>query len=151
MKKAIVFVVLLFLATISACNNQNEISHDWKESKIFESGNYKMIGTEGRVGFIYDKENLPLVEGQANKFMWHFWGDKEQLEKKLKVVGTHRESNEEVMIIPETSSVLRISPHNGADVSLPSNMEFKKSGMWKLDVYLGNKLFDSIYVNVNNK
>lgn len=110
-----------------------------------------MIGIEGRVGFIYDKDRMPLVKGKVNKFMWHLWGNKDQLEKKFKVLGTHKGSKKEIIIIPETTKELRISPNNGADISIPSNMVFKKSGMWKLDVFLDNKLFDSIYVNVIKK
>lgn len=75
MKKASILAILFLLVTISACNGKDEISHDWKESEIFESGTYKMIGIEGRVGFIYDKDMMPLVEGKGNKFMWHLWGD----------------------------------------------------------------------------
>ncbi len=151
-KKVSTFVALfLLIIALFSCSNKNETSQQWKESNIFETGNYKMIGIKGRVGFIYDKKNMPIVDGQQNKYMWDLWGEKNQLEKKFKVLGTHEGSKKDVIIVPETINNLQISPNNSADVSIPTSMEFKKSGMWKLDVLLDGKLFDTIYVKVNNK
>ncbi|MBK3495004.1 DUF4871 domain-containing protein [Viridibacillus sp. YIM B01967] len=150
-KKAWILMILL-LVPVSACTDKDEKLHDWKESEIFKAGDYEMIGIEERVGFIYDKDT-PIVEGQVGKFMWDFWGEKDQLKGRFKVLGTHEGSEEEIIIIPESVRELKIPPnkHNTADISIPTNMEFEKSGMWKLDVYLDDKLFDTIYVNVNKK
>lgn len=107
-----------------------------------------MIGEEGRLGFIYDDgEVLRFYPDKVQKYMWHFWGEEQELEGELKVTATHENDNEEIYVTGgELGNAI-----NGADKHIPSNMSLPKSGMWKLDAYIGDKLFGSVYVKVHEK
>lgn len=148
------FGIILSLA-IAGCNeeeligkNEKVIKSNWNESSLFETGGYTMIGEEGRLGFIYDdSEEVRFYPDKEQKYMWHFWGGKQELEGELKVVATHENEDEEIFVI---SGVLGAA-NNGADKHAPSNMSLPKSGIWKLDAYIGGSLFGSIYVKVHEK
>lgn len=86
------------------------------------------------------------------------WGDKEEFNGKLKVVGINEKGEEHKILIRSAGTSnsekvweypeVGISPNNGADTHIPSNMEFPTPGLWKLEVYIGEKLFGEIVVNV---
>lgn len=150
----LIFAVILSLA-IASCNeeesilkNEKVINHNWNESSLFESGGYTMIGEEGRLGFIYDDgEEVRFYPNKVQKYMWHFWGEEQELEGELKVVATHGIEDEEIYV---TGGVLGAA-NNGADKHAPSNMSLPISGIWKLDAYIGESLFGSVYVKVHEK
>ena len=63
-------VTFLFLAVIfilvGCADGENEIVVDkWKQSPLFESGGYSMIGVKDKIGFIYD--NSELIRFYPNK------------------------------------------------------------------------------------
>jgi len=119
---------------------------NWKESSLFESESFTMIGEEGRMGFIYDDSEVTrFYPNKTQKYMWHFWGEDEEFDGELKIVGTH-ETEEQVTIL-ESDSVG--GANHGAERHLPSNFSLPTSGMWKLDAYFDNDLFGSIYVRVH--
>ncbi|MEG0578081.1 MAG: hypothetical protein RR500_09530, partial [Bacilli bacterium] len=125
--------------------------HNWNESPLFESDGYTMIGEEGHLGFIYDDaEVVRFFPDKVQKYMWHFWGNEDELIGDFEVLGTHENSNEEIIIVPKRENSF-LSPNNGADTHYPTNMMLPKSGMWKLDAYIGDRLFGSIYVKVCEK
>ncbi|MGM0847238.1 MAG: DUF4871 domain-containing protein [Bacillota bacterium] len=133
--------LVLALVFLAGCTNEK-----WEESSIFESGNYKMIGVEDKLGFIYDdSEAIRFYPDKENKYMWHLWGNPEKLKGELKVTATHNESSEEVTV---TEGLALAGAHNGADAHTPSMMSLPKSGMWKLDAYVDDQLHGSIFVKV---
>ena len=150
----LIFAVILSLA-IAGCKeeesigkNEEVIKNNWNESSLFESGGYTMIGEEGRLGIIYDdSEEVRFHPNKEQKYMWHFWGEEKELEGELKVVATQENEDEEILV---TSGVLG-GANNGADKHAPSNMSLPKSGIWKLDAYIGESLFGSVYVKVHEK
>jgi hypothetical protein len=122
---------------------------DWQESPLFKSGDFTMIGQEGRLGFIYsDREVDRFYPNQTQKYMWHFWGDDQEFDGELKVMATHENGGEPITVLEDLPLG---GPNNGADRHVPSNMSLPKSGMWKLDAYIGDKLFGSVYVKVHEK
>jgi len=138
----------IFLLFFTACGAQSETEEDkWKESSLFNSGSYTMIGEEGKLGFIYnDSEADKFYPNKTNKYMWHFWGESSDLEgKELKVVGTNND-NEQIDIFE--GSIFN-GPINGADAHRPSQMTLPSEGIWRLDAYVGEKLFGSVYVKVH--
>lgn len=141
--KKILLLFILLIAT--ACTP--EPKHDWEESEIFYSGSYSMIGVEDRLGFIYaDEEVTKFYPGKVQKYMWHFWGEDEELDGELKVLGTHESGGEPITVLGSQGIG---GPNNGADAHIPSNMSLPESGMWKLDAYIGDELFGSVYVMVH--
>ena len=82
--------------------------------------------------------------------MWHFWGNEDEQIGHYEVLETHENSNEEIIIVPK-GEISLLSPNNGADNHNPTNMMLPKSGMWKLDAYIGDRLFGSVYVKVHKE
>ncbi|MEK3981467.1 DUF4871 domain-containing protein [Psychrobacillus sp. FSL K6-2836] len=87
--------------------------------------------------------------------MWHFWGDKDSISGDFIVVGTDNEGKEHPVLVSGNDTVWQysntsISPHNGADSHIPSNMLFPTSGLCKLEIYFNDKLFDEIVINVKD-
>ncbi len=155
-KKRLILICSVILSlVIAGCNDEEPIKEEgiqqnWKESPLFESGGYTMIGEEGSLGFIYDdSEVVKFYPNKTQKYMWHFWGNEAELIGDFEVLGTHENSDEEIIIVPKINNTL--SPNNGADHHVPTNMMIPKSGMWKLDAYIGDRLFGSVYVKVHKK
>ncbi|WP_409276243.1 hypothetical protein V1499_06635 [Neobacillus sp. SCS-31] len=90
------------------------------------------------------------MAGEAQKYMWHFWGDKETFTKPLKVIGVSKETGEEITVLqlPGSNS---LAPNNGADHHQPSTMKLPSAGLWKLEVYFGDEMFGNVVVNVKEK
>ena len=112
---------------------------DWEVSETFKSSTYTMRGIPNKVGFI----DAPFIENNGNKYMWHFWG--ELPEEDLTVLGVKKDSKK---LIPVLTSESPAGPNNGADAHFPSNMMLPEPGKWALLIYLGDKYFDKIIVNV---
>ncbi|WP_236058794.1 hypothetical protein [Planococcus glaciei] len=122
----------------------------WQESPLFKAGPYTMIGEEGRAGFIYDGSEVSrFYENKTQKYMWHFWGSQAELTGTFKVLGTHENSPEEIVVVPEMKS--RPSPNNGADHHIPTMMELPEKGMWKLTAVFNDKVIGTVYVEVHEK
>ena len=165
----ILLISMLFLMTIVGCNNI-----DKKETREVSStfslpitlgdgteGEYLLIGEEGKVGFLVGSGKKgevveeKIIANKANKYMWHFWGDKDSISGDFKVVGTDKEGKEHPVLISGDDTVWKysntsISPNNGADSHIPSNMVFPTSGLWKLEIYFNEKLFGEIVINVED-
>ncbi|WP_336822885.1 hypothetical protein [Sporosarcina sp. USHLN248] len=155
-KKLILICALFLTLFIVGCNDEEPtkaevIQHNWNESPLFKSGSYTMIGEEGRLGFIYDdSEVVRFYPDKTQKYMWHFWGNEDELIGDFIVLGTHENSDEEITVFPKSGNT-NLSPINGADQHMPTNMTLPKSGMWKLDAYIGDDIFGSVYVKVHEK
>ncbi|WP_027409839.1 hypothetical protein [Anoxybacteroides tepidamans] len=160
MKK--LFLALAVFALLSGCQEKvevvkhsdakaveqtkNKAQRPWKESPLFQSGSYTMLGENGRLGFIYDdSETMKFYPNKPQKYMWHFWGKDEEFDGDLKVMATHEKDGKQVTVL---KGVPFAGPHNGADRHVPSTMSLPESGMWRLDAYIGDKLFGSVYIKV---
>ena len=154
MKWSILIPILSITLTTVACTNEkpeqtNLISEasNWKESPIFTVNQYPMIGEEGRLGFTYDDTELTrFYPNNEQKYMWHFWGNDDEFEGPLKVIASHKESGAQHTILKNQTMG---GPNNGADQHAPSMMSLPKPGLWKLDAYIGEKLFGSVFITVH--
>ncbi len=159
------FAGLLFAVLLMGCSDEERISVSptFKLPVTFgdgTEGEYVLIGKEGRLGFLIgsgkkgESEVQPIVHGKANKYMWHFWGEKEEFEGPLKIIGIDEEGEEHKILKDSNGKIwaysthIGVSPNNGADTHIPSLMEFPSAGIWELHVYIGETLFDEIAVNV---
>lgn len=154
-KRCFIFFVVIIAIVTAGCSQKESVESksvkvkDWKESSVFKSNGYPMIGEEERVGFIYnDSEVTKFYPHQEKKYMWHFWGDDQEFNGDFKVIGTHESSNEKLTVLEGYSLG---GPNNGADRHVPTNFSLPKSGMWKLDAYIGDKLFGSVFIKVQKK
>ncbi|CDQ18493.1 hypothetical protein BN982_00766 [Halobacillus karajensis] len=137
--------LILLLFGLVGCSDK-----EWEESGQFKSGPYQMIGEEGRLGIIYSGgEFTKFYPDRQQKYMWHFWGEEEELEGDLKVIGTSEETGREVVVLEDVP--IAVKEHNGADASAPTLMSLPKSGMWKLEAYIDDTLHGSVYVHVHEE
>lgn len=134
-------VPILFCLILSGCISPN--ASDWTESTAFNSENRSMIGTEGKVGIL----GMDFKAGKANKYMWHFWGTEDQLSGSFKVTATKENSKEENEIF---SAIQLGGPNNGADAHAPSSLMLPDPGLWRLNAYVNDDLFASVFVNVKD-
>ncbi len=143
--------VLFILLSLTGCITEkpDPENKEWEISPLFKSGTYTMIGQEGRVGFIYDHSEVTrFYPNKKQKYMWHFWGKVEELQGPLKVTGTSKDTGEQITVL----SVATIGgPNNGADAHIPSLMSLPSPGLWRLDAYIGEKIFGSIIVQVQEQ
>jgi hypothetical protein len=126
-------------------------STDWTASPTFdlpytsndgEQHKYVLTGEKGRAGFI---EGPLIVAKQMNKYMWFFWGSQEELTGRFYVMAVKEGSHREIGIY----SVGQLGgPYLSANAHIPSSMELPEKGMWRMNAYINNKLFSSIYVKV---
>jgi hypothetical protein len=156
MKKLFLLSLLMLIILLSGCKSENKV--DVQASPTFTSGVYTLYGVKGKIGILAPggfKANV------GNKYMWHFWGTKEELsqkpvkveainlktKKKVKTLVDNAGTNNEKMVWEYDASPG--APNNGADAHLTSGMKLPSSGLWKLDAYLGGKLFGSVVVEVS--
>lgn len=138
-------LILLLSLSLMGCQ-QKESNEKWVESPLFSSEGVSMIGQDGRLGFIYDDSEVTrFYPGKVQKYMWHFWGKKEEFNGELKVIATHEGSKEQIKVVEFPLG----GSNNGADQHVPSHMSLPESGMWKLDAFIGEKLFGSVFVKVH--
>ena len=114
---------------------------------MFTVNQFQMIGEEGHLGFIYDDtEVTKFYPNKEQKYMWHFWGSDDEFKGELKVIASHKESGAQFTLL---ENLPLGGPNNGADQHAPSYMSLPKDGLWKLDAYIGEKLFGSVFVTVH--
>lgn len=146
--KMIMLISLLFLMTLVGCNN-TDTNETREVSSTFSLPVTFGDGTKGEA--VEEK----IIANKVNKYMWHFWGNKDSISGDFKVVGTDKEGKKHPVLVSGNETVWQysntsISPNNGADSHIPSNMLFPTSGLWKLEIYFNDKLFDGIVINVKD-
>lgn len=101
----------------------------------------EMTGIKGHLGFI----DPGFIAGHPNKYMWHFWGSKEELTGDLVITAVKQNTSK---LIDVFKSRVTPYPHNGADASLPTTMSLPSPGLWRIMVSINGQLFGSVIVEV---
>ncbi|MFC4766621.1 DUF4871 domain-containing protein [Effusibacillus consociatus] len=128
---------------------------NWEVSPSFKSNDREMRGIQGKIGIL----GPSFIAGKVDKFMWHFWGDRRVFDsRKVKIVAVNKRTGEKVQTLIQdagTSNERKVweydglgGPNNGADAHMPSNMSLPSSGVWRLNVYIGEEFFGSVIVEV---
>lgn len=168
--RILISVVILTLA-LTGCSNTEQAEKNsetnnesatvtqqednWQVSPFFKSNDREMRGIQGKIGIL----GPPFIAGKVNKYMWHFWGNRKVVDSgKVKIVAVNKETGEKVQVLiidVATSNERKVweydgvsGPNNGADAHMPSNMSISSPGVWRLDVYISEKLFGSVIVEV---
>lgn len=138
MKKMV--VALAFAVVLSGCFDEElglkepqaavTDSDGWTESPVFMAGNYRMRGIVGKVAFID-----ATMTSNGQKLMWHFWGDPQVLQGSFRVVAVSKETGEQVEVFQGPLG----GELNGATAHAPSLVKVPAGGIWRLDVYVGEK------------
>ncbi|WP_052947771.1 DUF4871 domain-containing protein [Aneurinibacillus tyrosinisolvens] len=173
-----VAVILIVFMMVAGCSNgeqskgnensktvaSSKTTNEWKVSPAFmvkdpkrPNSPIEMFGKEGKIGIIGPQ----LYANNGQKWMWHFWGDKNTLNSgKLKVEATNKHTDEKVPALimdGGTANEHKVweyagvgGSNNGADAHMPSNISLPKPGLWRLDVYIGDRLFGNIVIEVKS-
>jgi hypothetical protein len=129
---------------VSCSNNVEKAKEEkWEVSPTFSTDYGEMFGKEGKIGIIGGE----VKSGKEQKWMWHFWGTKDISYKEWEVKAVKQNSNEEINPVKFKDEKLvprddNIHGHARSMVSFPA------SGLWKVQVYIDNKFFDEIIVEV---
>lgn len=143
--KIILMTVLILLDGCTSQNNTNDEA-DWELSGTFEAGDMTLHGKEGRLGF-HPQGNSDISKG--GHFIIYFWGNKKELANTYKLIGVHKETGAKETLYPdwEVSSSANLA---GADAQSGAkfilDQKGNKKGKWRLEIYMGDKYFDSIVV-----
>ncbi|MQR97041.1 hypothetical protein [Fictibacillus phosphorivorans] len=135
-------------------------SEDWTLSTEFATPTFEvLLGEKDEIGIA----GPPLIAGKTDKFLWHFFGSHNEIEiltrGDFKVIATNKKSGEHERVLVQNSSMVwsykfqkdsPLSPIEevGSIHSIPVNMKFSKSGIYRLDTYFGGERFGSIVVEV---
>lgn len=117
----------------------------------------KFRGIKGKVAFL---DTADFIAGENVKTRWFFWGKglKEVNEDNFKLIGVNKvsgetkkliDSNNWEMVNPLYSSVDEKALLD-AQSSLHTVFSLPTAGLWRLDAYIGEKLYGSIVVEVKN-
>jgi len=156
MNKLLVILVLMITTSLPIGCSKQDI--DVQVSPTFKSGVYTLQGIKGRIGILAPGG---FIANKPNKYMWHFWGTKEEFDRTtFKVEAIDLKTGKKHQVLLEgmgTSNKKNVweynyglgGPNNGADAHLPSGLELPNPGKWQLNTYLGGEFFGSVVVNVS--
>lgn len=120
----------------------------WVVSPAFQAGKHVLYGNEGRFGMI--RRNGPgddlFRANRGGLYQLFFWGDEKELQGKYRLMATHKETGErrqlyEWPIQPGGSET-------GSTAQSGGKFGLNRPGLWALEVYVNDKLFDRIVVDV---
>ncbi|WP_044642167.1 DUF4871 domain-containing protein [Risungbinella massiliensis] len=177
MKKSLIIVSTLFIL-VTGCSTETAISEEkntnpkmtnsltpdapppffqlsdiqnvlWQESPIFTYEGIELRGTPDKIGIL----STPWKAGKPNKYMWHFFGD-HLPSGTLTVVAVHKESNQVSKALIQADSLEQVwstyplPESTGNHRDLPASMMLPKKGMWVLNAYIEEKLYEQVIVKV---
>ncbi|RKD21049.1 hypothetical protein BEP19_15330 [Ammoniphilus oxalaticus] len=145
--KSLLTSLFALVLLLTGCVNQDKPPADeivWEESPTFQSNGVVMRGIPDRLAII----DTPLKAGEEQDFSWHFWGHLDEVTGKLTVMAEQQDVKKTVVLIQKVY-ILPAAPSNGADNHFPSMLSLPSPGLWKISVYIKDRYFDSIFVEVN--
>lgn len=120
---------------------------NWEESPSFEHDKIFVKGIEDKVAIA----NATWIANQPNKYMWFFLSPNIP-SGKLTVIALKQGSTKPVPVLfqdERTGNVWTAPQEITKDItSIPSSMLLPSSGLWLLNVYIGEKLYGQIVVHV---
>lgn len=121
---------------------------DWNRTATeFNTGERSdMVGIKNKLGIIGPELKPKVVE----KWLWHFWGIHKG---EFTVVGYNQDTSKISPVLSDgawSRNGLGGGKVNGADASMPSNVVLPEAGKWALLVYIDDKLFDTLVIDVND-
>ncbi|MBN3554695.1 hypothetical protein JYA63_10485 [Fictibacillus nanhaiensis] len=135
-------------------------NEDWTLSTEFATPTFEvLLGEKDKIGIAGPQ----LIAGKTDKFLWHFFGGTNEVSiltsGDFKVIATNKKSGEPERALVQNSGLVwsykfqknsPLSPVEevGSIHSIPVNMKFSKSGIYRLDTFFGGKRFGSIVVEV---
>lgn len=157
----ILLFILILPTTLSFINNNGELnsSDNWEVTSTFtvKGEDYETVlrGVEGEAAFL---DTMDLKAGQEGKTRWFFWGEELQQvnEENFILIGTHHETGEERILLDSNGwEILNLEHEDnsmrsqlGAQASQHAVYAIPSAGLWRLDAYIGEKLYGSVVIEV---
>ncbi|MGZ9584421.1 hypothetical protein [Paenibacillus marinisediminis] len=141
------YIILGLIFLITACTSQTttENQSNWEISSTFEIDGVKVHGKKDRLIF------APQGESDISKgghFLIYFWGKPDEIANTYSLIGIHKDTGTKKELYPNWE-VSRAENKLGADAGSGAKFILDKKGLWRLEVYMGDKYFDSIVVEAN--
>lgn len=147
-KIRLILILFSMFFVMVGCKSEETVKEEkWEDnSPIFTNEIGDMFGKEGSIGIIGSK----TVTENGQKWMWHFWGTEDISNKEWEVKAFKQ--GEEHGINPITFKDEHLIPR-GEEINghARSAVMFTSSGLWKLKVYIGDKFFDEIIVDITQE
>lgn len=147
---AAAFLLALFVLAAAGCSFvPSKSDSGWAISPTFKvtvnppgapAVVYQMRGFEDHFGFI----DVPFTAGQAQKVMWAFWGNADNLlYQQLIVQGVHQETGKRIGVVDTKVEGSTLGGTGGTVTS----MTLPDPGRWRLEVTVGDKHLGDIVVD----
>ncbi|KAF9132517.1 hypothetical protein BGX30_012638 [Mortierella sp. GBA39] len=133
---------------------------DWQQSPSFAISKSGPDGNPVPYGLKGSRDRFAIVDGlvqanSSNKQLLHFWGDTPEetgrlLDKEVKVIGTSRETGEQVTAFEGKTQIQNDDPVKEPREYVESvgYLNLPAKGLWKLDAYIDGKASGSIVIEV---
>lgn len=141
--------------------NENKIDvsyeipeNDWKLSSTFEhsveyesgeEGSYTVVGNKDGIGFTGP---LPIIAKDKQKYFWFYFGKENIYDKRVEVKAIKKGTDELVDVLSGPSTFYESAEVSPDSVNMPSHLKFPSAGVWKVLVYIDEKLYESIVVEI---
>ncbi len=159
MKK--VLLALVFIGILVGCSDTADPVTDeaWEVTPTFTvEGEEREIVFRGFKNEVAFMDGMDFTKGEEYKTRWFFWGEElEEVNKgSFTLVGNHQETGEEVTLVESTAWELLNPTYKetatktilGAQSSQHTVFSLPTAGLWRLDAYIGDKLYGNIVIDV---
>ncbi|MFS1518007.1 hypothetical protein V1503_16395 [Bacillus sp. SCS-151] len=157
MKKNILY--LFVIGILVGCSERTVTEESWEVSPTFtvksEEHERELRGYKGEVAFL---DTMEFTIGQGGKTRWFFWGEelKEVNEENFKLIGIHKKTGKEITLINskgwevvnQNDTETGLKGVLGAQLSQHTVFSLPTAGLWRLNAFIGDKLYGSIVVEV---
>ncbi|WP_263879946.1 DUF4871 domain-containing protein [Paenibacillus sp. PSB04] len=163
----LIWTTFLFVFLLSGCSEVKKETaggyEDWQQSPSFTITKSGPDGNPVPYGLKGSKDRFAIVDGlvqanSSNKQLLHFWGDTPEetgrlLDKEVKVIGTSRETGEQVTAFEGKTQIQNDDPVKEPREYVESvgYLNLPAKGLWKLDAYIDGKASGSIVIEVHDK
>ena len=125
-----------------------ELSPTFEHSVVYKGGDegvYTLVGNKEEIGFTGP---FPILAKETQKYFWFYFGKTDIYDKPVKVVAIKKGTQELVDILSSPSTFYKSAEVSPGSVNMPSHLKFPSAGKWRILIYIDEKLYDSIVVEV---
>jgi hypothetical protein len=128
--------------------------NDWNLSSIFEhsvvyesgeEGSYTVVGSKDGIGFTGP---FPIIANDKQKYFWFYFGKENIYDKPVEIKAVKQGTEELVDVLVDPSSFYESAEVSPDSVNMPSTLKFPSTGVWKVLVYIDEKLYENIVIEV---
>lgn len=143
MRYLLLCLMLVLAGCTTAADNTAEQQISWETSPVFTTEGVSVQGEQGRIAVA----NQPIVSGKQQTTTWYFWGTSDEITGKLAIIGYSKETGKSQPLVDKIYTI-PAKPKDGADNHENLRVHFPNKGLWKLDVFIDQRPFGSIVLEV---